>query len=159
MSSPKQVFLIYDDDKWSFWTGRKTNQKKKNLLPLNEFINVAPNLIESKQQLQGWISINTIHKLKEPYSDSTQVVRRIILANSSDPSNILDFSIRHLLQEETLASAKHVSAIDLSSTVPPKSLNSHHALPANKKAICDMAYEEEYYGLHKNTKTWNYISE
>ena len=142
MPSPKQVFLIYDDDKWLFRPGRKDNSENKNsLLPLNDFINVATHIIETKQLLQGWISINKIHKLQKIYSVSTQVVRHIILVKSADPADISDFAIRHLLQEDTLASAKHVSAIDLSSTVPPKSLKSHHALPINYKSIWDMAYE------------------
>ena len=109
----------------------KTDQKKNALLPLNDFI----------KKLQGWISINKIWKIKELYSASTQVVDQIILTNSADPANISDFSIRNLLQEDTLAFEKHVSAIDLFSTTPPKSLKSHHALPVNNKAIWDMAYE------------------
>ena len=139
----KQVFLIYDDDKWLFRPGRKDNSENKNsLLPLNDFINVATHIIESKQLLQGWISINKIHKLQEIYSASTQVVCRIILANSANPSDISDLVIRHILQEDTLASAKHVSTIDISSTVPPKSLTSHRALLIKDKAIWEMAYEE-----------------
>ena len=100
------------------------------------------NLIDSKQLLQGWISINNIHKLQEIYTASTQFVRRIILSNYANPANISDFEIWHLLQEDTLAFAKHVSAIDLSSTIPPKPLKYHHAMPINDKAIWDMAYEE-----------------
>ena len=119
----------------------KTTQKN-SLLPLNEFINVVPNLIESKELLQVWISINRVHKLQEIYVTSTQVVCRIVLANSANPVNISDFSIRHLLQEDTLASAKHVSAIDISSTFPQKPLKFHHALPVNNKAVWYMAYEE-----------------
>ena len=138
---------------------KKTGHKKNALLPLNDFINVAPNLIEYKQLLQGWISINKIYWLQEIYAASTQVVRQIILANSADPANILDFFIRHILQEDTLASLNHVSAIDLSYETPPKSLKSYHALPVNNKAVWDMEYEEEYYGIHNKTKTWTYISE
>ena len=125
----------------SVQAGKKI-RKKNTLPPLNDFINVAPNLIDSKKLLQGWIYINNIHELQELYAASNQVVCRIILANSANPADISDFSIRHLLQEDTLASAKYVSAIDLSSTVPPKSLKSHHALPANDKSIWDMSYEE-----------------
>ena len=138
---------------------KNKSENKNSLLPLNDFINVAPDLIESKQLLQEWISINDIYELQEIYAASTQVVRRIILANSADLSDISDFSIRHLLQEDTLASANHVSAIDLSSTTPPKSLKYHHAPPVNDKAIWYMAYEEEYYGLHNKTKTCTYILE
>ena len=137
---------------------KKQVRKKNSLLPLCEFINIAPNLIESKQLLQGWISINNIYELQELYAASTQVVRRIILADSANPADISNFSIRHILQEEKLAYAKHVSDIYLSSITPPKSLKSHHALPANDKSICNMAYEEEYYGLPNKTKTWTYIS-
>ena len=73
--------------------GRSTRAKKKPenknpLLPLNDFINVTPHLIESKQLLKGWISINKIYELQELYSASTQVVCRIILANSANPANI-----------------------------------------------------------------------
>ena len=128
--------------------GPKKTENKNTLLPLNEFINVAPNIIESKQLLQGWISINKIYELQELYAASTQVFRRIILANSADPSDISYFAIRYILQEDTLASAKHVSAVDISSTTPPKSLKYYHDLPVNDKAIWDMAHEEEYYGLH-----------
>ena len=117
-------------------------QIKKILLPLNDFINVSPNIIKSKELIQGWIAINNIYELKELYAASTQVVCRIILANSTDPANISDFSIRHIFQEDTLASAKHVSAIDISSKTPPKSLKSHHALPVNDKSIWDIAYDE-----------------
>ena len=85
-----------------------------------------------------------MHNPQEVYAASTQVVRRIILTKSTDPSKILDFDIRHLLQEDTLAFTRHVSDIDLSSIVPPKSLKSHHEIPVNDKYIWDMAYEEEY---------------
>ena len=118
----------------------QTTQEKNFLLPLNDFINAAPKIIEYKQLLQGWIPINKMHGLQEIYSVSTQVVCHIILYNSSNLANISDFAIRHLLQEDTMASAKHVSAIDLSSTVPPKSLRSHHERPVNDKAIWDMDY-------------------
>ena len=54
MPIPKQVFLICDDDKWLFRPDRKNNPENKNALPsLNDFINVASNLIESKQLMQG----------------------------------------------------------------------------------------------------------
>ena len=142
----------------SAWAEKKI-RRQNFLLPLNDFINVAPNLIESKQLLQGCISINNIYKLQEIYAASTQFFCRIILANSSDPADISDFSIRHILQEDTLESTKHVYAIDISSTNPPKPLKSHHKLPVNDKAIWDMAYEEEYYGLHNKKKIWTYISE
>ena len=159
MPIPKQGFLIYDDDKWSFRPGQKNKPEKNALLPLNNFINVAPNLIYSKQLLQGWISIKNIYELQELYATSTQVVRRIILANSADPADISDFAIRHLIQEDTQASANYVSAIDISYTNPPKTLKAHHALTINNKAIWDTAYEEEYYGTHNKTKTWTYILE
>ena len=111
-----------------------------------------------KQLLQGWIYVKNICELQELYSTSTQVVCRIIITNSADPADISDFSIRHIIQEDTLASAKHVSAIYISSTTPQKSLKSHHALTVNDKSIWDMAYEEEYYGLHNKKKSWTYIS-
>ena len=117
--SPKQGFLIWDDDKWSFRLGRKNNLEK-NPTPLNDFINAAPNLIECKQLLQRWVCTNKIHDLQEIYTASTQVVRSIILANSAKPYDISEFAIRHLLQGDTLESEKHVSAIYLFSTVPPK---------------------------------------
>ena len=113
----------------------KTNSEKSSLLPLNEFINVAPNLIELKQLLQGCISINNIHNLQEIYAASTQVVLRMILANSTNPAKISDSSIRHIIQEDTLTSTKHESDIDISSTVLSKSLNYHHSLPVNDKYI------------------------
>ena len=77
---------------------KKTSKKKNSLLPFNEFINVAPNLIKSKQIPQGCIPINNIYELQELHAASTQAVCRIILANSTDPSNISDFAIGHLLQ-------------------------------------------------------------
>ena len=89
MPIPKQGFLIYDDDKWSFLPGQKNKSKIKNsLLPLNEFINVSQNLVESKQLLQELIYINKIHELQEICAASTQVFRCIILANSANPANI-----------------------------------------------------------------------
>ena len=138
---------------------KKTTKKKNAHIPLNDFINAAPNIIDYKQLLQEWMSINKMHELQEIYAASTQVVRHIVLANSIDPTNISECAIRHLLQEDTLAPAKHVSTIDISSTISPKSLNSHHAMPINDKAIWDMDYEEEYYGPHKDTKTWTNILE
>ena len=119
---------------------KKETRKKNPIFPLNDFINVAPNLTESKQLLKEWISINNIYKLQELYTASTQVVSRIILSNSADPAKISYFAIRHILQEDTLASTKHVYAIYLLSTTPPKSLKSHHALPVNDKSIWDMDY-------------------
>ena len=139
--------------------GPKKTENKNTLLPLNNFINISPNPIEYKQLLQGWISVNNIYNPQELYAAPTQVFRRIILANSADPAEISDFAIRHIIQEDTLASTKHVYAIYLFSTTPPKSLKSHHALPLNDKAIWDMSYEEEEYGLHKKTKIWTYILE
>ena len=82
----------------------KNLENKNALLPLNDFINVATNLIDSKQLLQGWVSVKNIYKLQELYSASTQVVCRIILTNSANSANISDFSIRHLLHEYILAS-------------------------------------------------------
>ena len=120
MPIPKQGFLIYDDDKWSFRPGQKTSQKKNSLLPLNDFINVDPNLIKFKQLLQVWISINNIYELQELYAASTQFSRQIILANSADPADISDFAIRNILQEYTLASENNVSTIDIASSTPPK---------------------------------------
>ena len=87
------------------------------------------------------------------------MVRQIILPNSAVPTDISDFTLRHILQEDTLSSANHVSAIDISSTTPPKSLKSHQELPVNDKAIWYMDYEEECCGLHNKKKTWTYISE
>ena len=116
----------------------KTTQKNAPL-PLNDFINAAPNLIDPKKLLQVWIYINKMHKLQEIYAASIQVVHCIILVNYSDPANITDFSIINLLQEDTLAPAKNVSVVDISSTVPPKSLKSHHEMTVNYKAIWDMA--------------------
>ena len=142
MPSPKKGFLVCYDDKWTFRPGRKNNSENNNsLLSLNDFINADPNLIYFKQLIQGWISINKMHDLQKIYATSTQVFRRIILANFANPSDISDFSIKHLLQEDKLESANHVSAIDLSSTFPPKLLKSHHAMPINYKTIWGMAYE------------------
>ena len=122
--------------------GRSARSEKNSLLPLNDFINVAHNIIKSKQLIQGWISIKKIYELQEIYAASTQVVCQIILSDSANPANILEFAIRHILHEDKLAPAKHVSAIDLYSTTPQKPLKSHHVLPVNDKAIWDMAYEE-----------------
>ena len=159
MPIPKQVFLIYDDDKCSLCQGRgKKTGNKDALLPLNDFINVATNLIDSKQLLQGWVSVKNIYKLQELYSASTPVVCQIILTNSANPADISDFSIGHLLQEDTLAFTNYITAIDLSYTTPPKSLNSHHELPVKEKSIWYIAFEEELYGIHNKTKTWTYIS-
>ena len=133
---------------------KKQIRKKNSLLLLNYFIKVTTNLIKYKQLLQGWISINNIFKQQELYSAFNQVVYQIILANSADPSDISDFAIRHLLQEYIMAPAKNFSAIYLSSTTPPKSLKYHHALSVNDKAIWDMAYEDEYYGIY-NKKNLN----
>ena len=69
------------------------NKPGKKLLPLNDFINVSPNLIESKQLMQGWISLKNIHDIQEIYAASTQVVCIIILDNYANPSDISDFSI------------------------------------------------------------------
>ena len=100
----------------------------------------------------GHIYVKNIYELQELYSASTQVVRQIILTNSANPSDISDFSIRHILQEDTLSSANHVSTIDLSYTTPPKSLKSYNELPVNNKARWDMAYEEEFYCPHNKKK-------
>ena len=97
--------------------------------------------------MQGWISISKIYKLQELYAASTQVARQIILPISANQAYISDFAIKHILQEDTLASAKHVSAIDISSTNLTKSLKYHHALSFSNKSIWYMAYEEEYYGF------------
>ena len=61
----------------SAWA-EKTNQKTKTpSSPLNDFMNVTPNLIESKQLLQVWISINNIHELHPRFlSYHTRQLRR-----------------------------------------------------------------------------------
>ena len=51
MPIPKQVLIIYNDDKWSFCLGWKNRSEKNSLLSLNDFINFASDLIESKQLL------------------------------------------------------------------------------------------------------------
>ena len=54
---------------------------------------------------------------------------------------------------------KKVDASKLQDKKAPPSLSKHNKLSINDKLIWDQAYIEEYYGLHTQSKTWEYISE
>eukprot|EP00957_Ditylum_brightwellii_P016773 1262346-Ditylum_brightwellii.AAC.2 len=52
-----------------------------------------------------------------------------------------------------------VSAASLTTPHPPSSLPQHFQLPSHDGKIWDDAYAEEYFGLHTDTKAWEYIFE
>ena len=86
----------------------------------------------------------------------------MIFMNSTDQENITDAAIQlalNLSPPEEIACCAHVSAAELSSITPPKSLKHHSKLCPKDKDIWDKSYMEEYLGLHQTTHTWDYITE
>eukprot|EP00957_Ditylum_brightwellii_P007505 567798-Ditylum_brightwellii.AAC.1 len=67
--------------------------------------------------------------------------------------------IEHLIKHEHEDFARKVSAVTLRDPIPPKNLHHHNNMQESDKEIWDMSYAEEYFGLHTDTKTWEYISE
>eukprot|EP00957_Ditylum_brightwellii_P011396 861664-Ditylum_brightwellii.AAC.1 len=67
--------------------------------------------------------------------------------------------IQHLLDQEDKLYLRKISVKDFSSTLPPKSLSSHQHMNATDKDIWDCSYVEEYFGLHSDAHTWQYITE
>ena len=80
----------------------------------------------------------------------------------TNPENITDDKILDKLTSlsvpDIIGSVKKVSTTELSSLYEPK-LNEHSKLPVKDKEIWDQSHLEEYMGLHKDTKTWDYITE
>ena len=74
-------------------------------------------------------------------------------------TDIVDNSNEHKSSTLPQYTCKKVDASKLHEKKAPPSLSKHNKLSINDKLIWDQAYIEEYYGLHTQSKTWEYISE
>ena len=74
-------------------------------------------------------------------------------------TEIVDKSTELQLSTTPQYICKKVDASKLHDKKAPPSLSKHNKLSINDKLIWDQAYIEEYYGLHTQSKTWEYISE
>lgn len=89
------------------------------------------------------------------------LVRRIVLAGTSSPDHLTDDNTAQQLNDNpahAIATIYKISASSLQSHLEPK-LHEHYKLSPKDREIWDESYREEYFGLHNDTHTWQYISE
>ncbi len=148
---------------WHFVPGHKELINNKNKpIELPDFLPNVTSLFQNKTIMNKWVNFA---KFNENYSLGRAqefAIRRMTFMNSIDQHDISDEAILHQLNEtepDVLTSLAKVSATNLDSTIPPKSLKQHSKLSANDKDIWDRSYMEEYLGLHNTTHTWDYITE
>jgi deoxyuridine 5'-triphosphate nucleotidohydrolase len=163
MTTPKQGFLYKSNtNQWSFIPGRSALHNNKNKpIPLPDFEQVAPSLIQQHLLAHNWL---TVKNFLEQYNLSlakTTLARRIVLTGSSDPDHLADHNIHQQLQNNpahSIATIFKISAAELDNPNEPK-LHEHYKLSPKDKHIWDESYREEYFGLHEDTQTWQYITE
>ena len=133
MTKPLQGTLhLQPDDEWEFIPGRKGSKTVKKAIRLENFRDVAEEMIHNKKLFEGWA-----HR----FSKITQERRQVAMANV----------VAHNIH------AKHISAQNLSSLDAP-TLTQHIKMKPGDKEIWDAAYAEEYNGL-TNLPAWETISE
>eukprot|EP00957_Ditylum_brightwellii_P073109 5556669-Ditylum_brightwellii.AAC.1 len=117
-------------------------------------------LCDTAQLCNVWVLYNFVCKIYAKAIVPQHVAQHIVFTNLSDPASTTDLAINHLLhQPSPIAYAWQLSAAFLSTQHPPSSLDQHSCLPSHDSDIWDGAYIDEYFGLHTDTKTWQYILE
>ena len=117
MPKPKQGYLQYDNDQWTFIPGRN---KTQDPIQLPEFEQLADSMVANKKLFKGWIQ----------NSKALSARRTRITANC----------LAHLIKVRKV-SAKHLHKMEA------PTLLKHHKLHPEDKATWDEAYRQEYQGL------------
>ena len=186
MSKAKQGYLLTDDEgEWVFKTGR-SRKSKLPVIKLPNFTGIIENLIDTKQLCQGWITSRKLTINRQFEDPKLYHARRVRLAKSSNMEELSDTNILQLINKRNNKNdnekikqllteivdnstelqlsttpqyiCKKVDASKLHDKKAPPSLSKHNKLSINDTLIWDQAYIEEYYGLHTQSKTWEYIS-
>jgi hypothetical protein len=163
MTPPKQGFLHKSNtNQWSFIPGRAALHNNRNQpIPLPDFERVAPSLVQQNLLAQNWLTSKTFLEQYNLSSAKTTLARRIILTGSADPEHLTNNHIQqqlHTNPAHAIATIFKISATELENTTEPK-LHEHYKLSPKDKQIWDESYREEYFGLHEDTQTWQYITE
>ena len=168
MKTPKQGLLIHKDNNWSFHPGRTLKTKSLRNNSKDKLINLASNipdieaLIQKCQVNKNWLQTKTVTSLQETVNTGNIIARRVTFMNTSQPHQLTDKAIQSKFDKtpipEIIGFANRVSAKNLTSLHEPK-LHEHSQLSAADKIIWDQSYLEEYMGLHRDTQTWEYITE
>eukprot|EP00957_Ditylum_brightwellii_P155110 11807574-Ditylum_brightwellii.AAC.1 len=161
MKAPQCGFLQCEEGNWFFLPGCSSNTMTNRNAPitLRNFPQEGSTLLQSAQLLPGWVTRAQASEKQNVFTAQTQAVCRIIFAQSPHIEHTNDIMIQHLLHQEDETFLCKVSATELSSLETPKSIQSHQQMTSTDKDIWDKAYAEEYFGLHNNTHTWQYITE
>ena len=117
MAKPKQGYLQYTNNSWTFIPGRNKNHEP---IPLPQFETLADSMVNNKKLFKGWV----------------QTARAISARRTKVTANCL----AHLII------ARKVSAKDLHKMEAPTLLK-HHKLHPEDKNTWDEAYRQEYQGL------------
>ena len=127
-NQPKHGFLECNGDQWYFLPGHKQIHPP---IPLPNFLQSSPHLINNNKLFKGWIS----HQ------------RALTARSVRSTSNVLS----------SLIVKGKVSAKNLDVQKAPSLLH-HHKLNQNDRDIWDAAYAAEYKGL-ENIETWELITD
>ena len=163
MTTPKQGYLhCSNTNQWSFIPGRSQLKNNRNSpIPLPHFTQAASSLIQDGFIAQNWITSKSFMENYNLHRAKITLARRIILAGSISPENLTNEHITQHLQDNpanAIATIYKISATSLDSQYEPK-LHEHYKLSPKDKKIWDDSYREEYFGLHNDTQTWEYITE
>eukprot|EP00957_Ditylum_brightwellii_P163951 12482435-Ditylum_brightwellii.AAC.1 len=160
MHKLKRGYLICQDKQWFFRPGNvNTTSNRNKLVPLHDFVSEASQLIESQQLQQHWLTLAQTHEAQSWYIAQSQMAWRVMLSHTIEPAALTDLAIQLHLHNEHEAFTCKVSAMNLIHRTPPKNLKQHHILDPSDKFTWDQAYDEEYFGLYEETKTWEYLTE
>ena len=102
----------------------------------------------------------------EDLSDNN-IIRLINEKNTNHDNNNIKNWLNHIVEEPSAVNistqsdykCKMVDASKLQTKRAPESLKKQSDLSINDKLIWDQAYIEEYYGMHTQSKIWEYIME
>eukprot|EP00557_Chaetoceros_sp_GSL56_P012122 CAMPEP_0176484562 /NCGR_PEP_ID=MMETSP0200_2-20121128/4523_1 /TAXON_ID=947934 /ORGANISM="Chaetoceros sp., Strain GSL56" /LENGTH=448 /DNA_ID=CAMNT_0017881049 /DNA_START=464 /DNA_END=1808 /DNA_ORIENTATION=- len=165
MTSPKQGYLYCSNtNQWSFIPGRSLllNKNRNTPIPLPDFLSTASILIQNGLIAQDWITSKSFMDNYNLLQASSTLARRIVLTGSASPDHLTDEIITKTLQDnpaKAIATIFKISASSLESQREPKLHGEHYQLSPKDKQIWDESYREEYFGLHNDTQTWQYITE
>jgi dUTPase len=163
MTSPKQGYLIQSNtNQWSFLPGRAHIRNNRNTpIPLPNFEQLAPSLVRQNIIAQHWLTNKSFLEKYNLTQAHTTLARRIVLTGSASPELLTNDNVEQQLTDNpanAIATIFKISATNLDSHHEPK-LHEHYKLSPKDKQIWDESYREEYFGLHKDTQTWHYITE
>jgi Reverse transcriptase (RNA-dependent DNA polymerase). len=163
MITPKQGYLYKSNtNQWSFIPGRANLTNNRNRpIPLPNFETAAPSLIQHHILAENWLTTKSFMEKYNLAQANKTLARRIVLTGSPSPDHLTNDNISHHLHDNpahAIATIFKISASNLDSQLEPK-LHEHYKLSPKDKAIWDDSYREEYFGLHHDTNTWQYITE